>query len=399
MSARRDVLCGGLAAAAWAMGARDAAAVDDPILLRRLQTRPKTSPWPNDWFQPRGLVRGAARPGPFAPAVDAPLADGAALREAAAFARAHQIEALVVWHDGRFALSDFAPGFDAAAPFNSYHMHWLPLVLAVGAAVDQGRIASLDAPIGTYLDEWSGDDRGRITLRHLLTMSAGLELYRDSVKPEELAAQVFFGGQRTAAILQWPRKTAPGVEFEYNYIVPELIGLILERATGQAYADYLSEKIWRLLGNADAEIWLDRPGGQAYHNAALFASLGDWVNVAILLAGRGRVGDRPVISARWIAEMTTPSAANPNFGFIWLGTPFNPERRFSKDINYVARASVPFTVPDLIVVDGYVHRLFVSPARRLAIVAVGTGGRVDPARRKSWDDAAIPNAVARALRL
>jgi CubicO group peptidase (beta-lactamase class C family) len=169
----------------------------------------------------------------------------------------------------------------------------------------------------------------------------------------------------------------------------------LERATGRDYADYLSEKIWRPLSNADATVWLDQPGGRAYHNAAMFASLGDWVNLSILLAQQGEFAGKQIVSKAWLKEMTTPSATNPNFGFIWLGSPFNPERRFSKEINYMSYSSEAFAAPDMILVDGYVHRMFIVPSKRLTIVAMGTSGRVDQARRKSWDDAAIPNAVLR----
>jgi CubicO group peptidase (beta-lactamase class C family) len=316
-----------------------AGAVDmppDAILMQRLETRPKVSPWPNDWFQPRGLVAGAGAAKPFKPQTKASIKPDA-LAKALSFAKDHQIEALVVWRAGKFEMADVAPGFDSSQPFNSYHMHWLPLVLAVGAAVDEGKISSIDAPVSQYLKEWASDERGTITLRQLLTMSAGLDLYIDSVKPEILATHVFFGGNRESAILKWPRKTAAGTEFEYNYIVPELIGLILERATGQSYTEYLSKKIWKPLGNADATVWLDKPNGQAYHNAAMFASLGDWVNLAILLAQGGKFNGKQIISAKWMAEMTKASAVNPNFGFIWLGSPFNPERRFSKEINYNRR--------------------------------------------------------------
>ena len=368
--------------------------VNDPVLTQRLDSRPKVSPWPNDWFQPRGSVAGGGTAPPFKPGLKTSIKPDA-LAKALSFAKDHQIEALVVWRDGKFEMADLTSGFDSTQPFNSYHMHWLPLVLAVGAAVDEGKIVSIDAPISKYINEWAEDDRGKITLRQLLTMSAGLELYHDSVKPEDLAAQLFFGGEREAAILKWPRKTTPGSEFEYNYIVPELIGLILERATGQSYSDYLSKKIWKPLRNSDATVWLDHPGGRAYHNAAMFATLGDWVNLGILLAQGGKFDGKSIISAQWISEMTKGSAVNPNFGFIWLGSPFNPERRFSKSINYMSYASEPFAASDMIIVDGYVHRMFIVPSKRLAIIAMGTGGRVDQERRKSWDDAAIPNAILR----
>jgi hypothetical protein len=368
-----------------------AAIAQDMFLSERLATVPKTSPWPMTWFQPRETVRGESGAKPLLASKDGTLSSQA-IRDVIAYGDAHSVQGVMIWRNGKTELVHYATGFDPGASFNSYHMHWLPLVLAVGIAVGDGKL-DLDAPLATLLPEWAGDGRGKITPRHLLTMTAGLQLYHDSTKPEDLAAQIFFGGYREKAVLAWPQTQAAGSTFEYNYVVPELLGLVLERATGRRYADYLSERLWNPLGNSDAEVWLDRPDGLPYHNAALFARARDWLNLGILIAQNGTWRGRQIVPASWFAEMRRGTAANPSFGFTWLGTPFTPERRFSPQINYSALASEPYAAPDVLIVDGYVHRLFVVPSRKLVVFVAGMSGRMTAERKAAWDDSYIVNRL------
>ncbi|MEO6363446.1 MAG: serine hydrolase, partial [Caldimonas sp.] len=358
--------------------------------------RPTVSPWPDQWFQPKEGVAGARRPQSL-PAPQLRSLDATALQRAAAYGRSQNMQGLLVWRAGKLEFMELAPGFSAEQTFNSYHMHWLPLVLAVGAAVSDGAIASVDDPVAKYLVEWRNDPRGAIRIRDLLNMSAGLALYSDSVDPVNLATHVFFGTRRDEAILAWPAETAPGKAYEYNYVVPELLGLVLERATRQRYADYLSKKLWQPLGNATAEVWLDRDDGRAYHNAAFFASARDWLHLGTLLADRGRSGGRQVLPASWIDAIAKPSVANANFGFLPLGSPYLRERRLSPRVNYFSFVGEPLARDDVLIVDGYVNRLFAVPSERLVVLYVGTPGRMTGARRAAWDDAALLNPILRGL--
>lgn len=371
----------------------------DSMLADRLANRPKGA-WPMSWFQPRERVVGSATNVVANPTAKAASVALAGLTTATDYTKAKNGQVLMVWRNGKLEHVYLAPGFSATEPFNSYHMHWLPLVLAVGKAVDDKLIRSLDDPVERYLPEWRGDARGKIKVRELLTMSAGLELYKDSSDTSHLATHVFWGGQRERAILAWPAASAPSEKYEYNYVVPELLGLLLERASGVRYADYLSRTIWQPAGNGVAEVWLDREGGRAYQNAAFFASSMDWLNLGIALADGGRVNGKQVISPSWLASMVTPSATNKNFGFVALGSPHLRERRLSDRVNYYSLVSEPLARDDVMIIDGYLHRIFAVPSEKLVVLYVGAPGRVVSGgpQLDRWDDAKLINPVLRALK-
>jgi CubicO group peptidase (beta-lactamase class C family) len=371
-----------------------AAQVDDPLLKQRLSTIPKVRPWPIDWFKPQEVVKGAVRARPQGALRAKPRTiSRTALDEAQAYAAARGTQALLVWRKGALEHAYFGEGTGRKDLLNTYYMHFPVLSLLYGAAIREGHIKSVDDPIGKYLPEWAGDDRGRITVRQLLNMSAGLEMYFDSSDPSNKATQVFFGSDSTTPALQYKRIEAPDQTFAYNYIVPEIAGIVLERAVKQRYSDYLSSRLWKPIGNADATVWLDRPGGRPHYNSNLFASAEDWLNIGRLILGNGRMNGRQVVPASWIATMTAPSSTNPNYGMIWKGTPFQAERRYAKDVNYVVKASQPFAAQDLIYLDGYGgQRVYIVPSKELVIVRIGL------AQRNDWDDSALPNMILKGAR-
>jgi CubicO group peptidase (beta-lactamase class C family) len=202
---------------------------------------PKARPWPINWFQPQERVAGAA---PAAnrsvPKASRRTISPQALEKAQAYAAARGTQALLIWRAGQLEHAYYGEGASPTDLLNTYYMHFPVLTLLYGAAIKEGHIRSVDDPLARYLPEWANDERGRITVRQLLTMSAGLEMYFDSSDPKSKAAQVFFGSDSTTPALLYKAVEAPGQTFAYNYIVPEIAGILLERAVKQRYSDYLA---------------------------------------------------------------------------------------------------------------------------------------------------------------
>ena len=368
----------------------------DWLLVQRRLNVPKELPWPYTYFQPQEAVKG----GEPKPISAVPSAERTISQEAFDSAQKYAAEikssALIVSHRGRTQLVWYGEGTTADTITHTYHMQFTPLVLLIGIAISEGKIASVDEPAATYVTEWKGDERSKITIRNLLQMNSGLELRFDANKSDEFFsrdARAYWGSHTKDVIVTYPAKTAPGQEFNYNYIVPELLGIILERATGQRYAEYLSEKLWKPLDNKSAYLWLNRAGGESHQDAGLFSAPTDWLNVGTLLLNKGNFAGRQLVPSTWIDEMRRPSATNPNFGFMYLGSPYAAERRMATDkrVTYTVKASEPFLADDVSYVDGYGgQRVYVVPSKELVVVRVG-----DVAR--NYDNAKLVNILLRGL--
>jgi CubicO group peptidase (beta-lactamase class C family) len=219
-------------------------------------------------------------------------------------------------------------------------------------------------------------------------MSSGLEI---PIFGTWKSAKILFGSDLASGVLNLASEKTPGSEYQYSNANSQLLVILLERATGQRYATYLSSRLWQRLGADDAGLWMDRTGGLPRGFCCLFATARDWLRVGRLFLDGGRVGDDQVVPTEWIADMVMPSSKNSNFGYqVWLGSPPGTERKYN-DYTVKAYHSAPFAARDVIYIDGFGgQRVYVVPSLQLVVVRTGVS-------TTSWDDAIIPNAIIRAV--
>ena len=382
-------------AALLAMASLAAAApAVDPHVAARLKAfvaagyDPLTAP--NDWYVREG-VAGAPREIVRSDEGIAPTA----LAEAKAWASAQASGALVIQYRGRVVVEHYGPGESREARFNSQSVAKTVVALMVGIAIDRHEIASVDDPVGKYLPGWAHDPRGRIALRQLLQMASGLGQvdagHGMALTLDNPAVAQYFGRDYLTPALALPLAAAPGARFDYNNDNVRIVVRILETVSGLRYPQLLSERLWKPLRLGDAEIGVDRTGGNAAGSTALFARAVDWAGLGQLIAEQGAVEGKRIVSAAWIDAMRTPSPANPHYGFyLWLGdqqvggprlapvlTPWQSER---------------FAAADMVFMNGFGgQRVWIMPASDLIVVRIG--------RRwpSAWDDATLPNLIYRGL--
>ena len=348
------------------------------------------NPFPTiDRLYPQETVPGAQTP-VTSPHAEAPskTISTTALDEAVAFAEASDSTSLIVSHRGVIQLERYWKGEGADQVVYSFSMHKSIVALLLGIAIDEGHITGIDEPLATYLPEWRGDPRERITLRHALHMNSGLEPMSFPVNPFSKHVKRQVGTDLAGTALSFRLQDEPGRVFNYNGVNPTLLVMVLERATGQRYAAYLSAKLWQPLGNEDASVWLDYPSGLARGATSLYAKPMDWLRIGHMLLNKGRANGRQVISADWLAQMTTPSPTNPRYGLLtWIGTDYVEERTLEAFKGFAAVAETPFDAGDIIYFDGLGgQRVYVVPSAQLVIVRTGV-------LAWEWDDTRLPNLV------
>ncbi len=305
--------------------------------------------------------------------------------------RANGTRAFLLWRDGAIEAEWYADDAARGQRIESASMHKSVLALAVGAAVARGHIRDVRERVDTWLGEWRGDPRGAITLEQLLTMSSGLAPYPFELKYGTPSHRFTFGTDLEEVPLGLALKHRPGLDFDYNSAVSQLVALVLERATGRRYAEFVAEVLWQPLGADDAFVTLDRPGGHPRASASWLARPEDWVRLGRLVLDEGRYDGRRVLPRRWIRAMRAPSRANPNYGYqLWRGSPWQPQRRYNRLNPTFVPAAEPFLADDVVYFDGAgAQRVYVIPSRRMVIVRMG-------APDGKWDDARLPNLLLRA---
>ncbi len=349
---------------------------------------------PLDWFEPvYPLAHGS---GSVLPAADARTIPRRVLDDVLAYAEAQRSMALIIVRHGRIELEKYWGKYGRESLFNPQSMSKTVLAMATGIALAEGYIDSLDDPVADYLDEWRGDPRGAITVRNLLTMSGGLAQISEDYRPVPWSKGVWqhFGDDFNTPILELALADPPGSRFDYNNNENNLLGMVIERATGSPYQDYIGAKIWAPLDLAPAFMYLDRPGGNVMKSCCILSRPIDWAKLGLLLLDDGRYADRQILPPGWAAQMTAPAPTFAGYGFqIWREVGLDGSASERPDNPQIWWASERFASEDVVhfLGHGFQH-VWVIPS--LDVVAV-RATRVWP--EEPWDQSRIPNLLIRGL--
>jgi CubicO group peptidase (beta-lactamase class C family) len=318
--------------------------------------------------------------------------DPAVLEEGAAYAGAHHSSAFVVMHRGKIISEHYWNDFGRDTLFPAHSMtKSLPAIL-IGHAIADGFIESADVSASRFLPEWDTVERRGITIRHLLNMSSGI------FEPLEFAPKSgrmlrLFGLDIVAANLAADVAGEPGRQWGHFNPNSQLLGVIVERATGRRFGEYLTEKLWAPLGAHEAFMYVDHAGGTVHTDCCMWATVEDWLRMGELLRNRGVFNGRQLIPASWFAEMVAPAPAYVNYGMqLWLGNQYEKLRRYDPERDTFANVhSEPYVADDVLYLDGLgKKRVYVIPSRELVILRVGPND-------DDWDDAFLPNLLTKAI--
>lgn len=315
---------------------------------------------------------------------------GGELADAIAAAQTYSDEqkglGFIVMKNGQTLHMDFAEGVNQATPSASASMMKSVIALLYGIAIEDGLIGSVDDRVGDYIAEWNDDARGDITLRQLMTMSAGLgksDFFKILLAPD-------IG----AVALELEKTGEPDTEFAYNNAITKVLTMVLDRQLEKAgkgdILPYLHSELWCPLGNGEANVWVDSTG-KARGYAGLHAGLIDYARIGEMIRNDGMANGKQIVPASWIAEMAKPSKANAQYGLqVWLGRENSPQRAYSAENPIKVPHKEPFEAEDIVYFDGFGgQRVYIIPSRELVIARFGEVNL-------AFDDSVIPNLLTRA---
>lgn len=321
-------------------------------------------------------VRAAATPGPWKRAASEPEVQwqippfrGGGRATIEGYLSRNPATGLIVAVDDTILVERYQYARSETQRMTSFSMAKTICAILVGLAVADGAIASIEDPAEKYAPALKGSEYGRTPIRHLLTMSSGVRFREDYDGADDvtkLSRAVLYGPGGAGAVRQFNmRDAAPGARWYYASAETQVLGLVLTGALKRPVADYLSERLWQPMGaEADASWIIDRTGQEvtfAYFNAVLR----DYARLGMLLANGGRLGERQIIPADWLREMTRMHF-NGNQTGRWFGYGFQTWIFPENDGSFA-----------FLGVRG--QTIFVDPARKLVLVqtAVRTDAR-DP---------------------
>ena len=360
----------------------------------RYLTLPKDpGEWPESFYEPRARIDGGGGEF-FAPTTpDAAGLDGAALEAAARWAEANNSVALIVLRHGQVVLERYWQGMSAEQSFSGRAMSRSLVGFAYGFAVADSALR-LDDAIGKFLPEWADSPRGLITVRQLLQNVSGLEEVPLSAGgPFSKNTRLSLGTDFARTALSFRLQHETGGRFALSNANAQLLGVILERATGQPYARYVEQRIWKPIGGGQADFYLDRLNGMPAVYCCFRALPRDFARLGQLLVDDGAVAGRQVLPRGWVAQMRQTTGVNPLYGFqIWSGRANAGVREYTVGAGVGVKHGEAYLTDDVIWMEGGGGRtIWAIPSRQLVIVRLGRAS-------KSWDASVLPNTLIRGLK-
>ena len=183
------------------------------------------------------------------------------------------------------------------------------LALAVGIALDQGRLESVDQKILSFYPEAPSaqlDPRVQeITVRHLLTHTSGL-WQASGVN------RLNFPGEHTKTVevlFGLELRADPGSEFVEDPAPPSLVSGAITATTGSTLAEFVQQNLFDPLGVADV-LWIPDGSGNS-KPVNLWMNPTDVAKLGYLVLRNGRWDGRQVVSESWLAEMLSPHVDDP----------------------------------------------------------------------------------------
>lgn len=290
-----------------------------------------------------------------------------------------ETRALVVMQGGRVVAERYAPGYGPDTRLISWSMAKSVTATLVGLMVADGRLA-LDEP--TPVAEWQTprDGRAKITLRHLLHMSSGLdhtEMAEGDVEifDADTPRMLFLDGRENVARYAEtrPLEAEPGDKFEYSSATSNVLADIMTRSLTEskdpevrrdAMLEYARGRLFEPLGMTSAFPEFDRDGTML-GGSVIHATARDWAKFGEFLRNNGSVRAAQLLPTSWTRFMKTPSKNDRSYGgHLWLNRP---------RIDGRGQVLFPGKAPsDVFAALGHLGQfVVVSPQHRLTIVRLG----------------------------
>lgn len=226
---------------------------------------------------------------------------------------------LMVVQDGRVRLERYAQGFSADQRWTSFSVAKSLTSTLAGQAFAEGRIKSLDDPVTRYVPELAGSAYDGVTVRQILTMSSGVKWDENYADPKSDVAQMmtepFAPGEDPMLkyLAKLPREAAPGTKWVYKTGETNLIGTIVQRATGMTLTDYAARKLIPAAGFEKPLFWLIDPTGTNVGGCCLSLTMRDYARFGLLALE----GGKGVVPQGWFADATRAhyNIGVPGFGY------------------------------------------------------------------------------------
>lgn len=220
-----------------------------------------------------------------------------------------QTFALVVVKNDSLVFESYSDGYGPHSYSNSFSVAKSIVSTLIGIALQEGKIKSLDTPVGDYLEGFQSKGKEKITIKHVLTMSSGLNWDESYSNPFSMTTEAYYGDDLPRLIYSQHVLEEPGRYFNYLSGNTQILAMVLEKATGKRISTYAEEKLWRPLGMENDALWsLDAKEGSEKAYCCLNSNARDFAKIGNLFLHEGDWKGKRILDSAYVKAATTPAS-------------------------------------------------------------------------------------------
>lgn len=181
--------------------------------------------------------------------------------------------------------------------------------MLVGIAMDEGKIGSVDDKVMKYIPEYNRGRQKDITIRNLLTMSAGMDWDEAYASLFSVTTHGYYGNDLYKLIMGLDIVDTPGVQYSYRSGETQLLSFVLEAATGETISKYAEKKLWQpMMAGQDAFWLLDKKDGDEKSFCCFHTTARDAARFGRLMMNMGNWNGRQLVSRKYMEEALAPAS-------------------------------------------------------------------------------------------
>jgi len=261
------------------------------------------------------------------------------------------VHSVIIARNGKLVVEEYFPRTEGdrreqalrrASPVESTSATKSVTSILIGIAIDRGLIRGADAKLSTFLPEYADvfadPAKAKLTLKDLLTMTAGLawdEWKLPYTDPRNDHVAMVRSDDPIRYVLDRPIVAPPGEAFAYNSGLSIVLGQVIFKASGLRADKFAERYLFDPLGITDF-YWLKWPDEIVQTGGGLFLRPRDMAKLGQLFLDGGRWNGKRVVSEAWVKESTAshvdaekinPAAKASGYGYQWWLSSFRVDGR------------------------------------------------------------------------
>ncbi len=235
-----------------------------------------------------------------------------------------QTVAFLIIQNDSIVHESYFDGYTKDSKSNSFSMAKSVVTMALGKAIMEGKIKSLDQKVVDFYPELKGQFASKVTVGDLSSMASGLSWDEKYYSPFSIVTRAYFDDDLKKVILGLEINEKPGQAFKYLSGATQLLAMCIEKATGEHLSDYVSKNFWQPMGAENEALWqLDsEPDGIEKAYCCIASNAKDFARLGKLYLNNGNWNGKQLLDSTFVQKCITPRFPNsPQYGYgFWMHT-------------------------------------------------------------------------------